>query len=185
VLRRLATVAALATAFACAAAGSAAAIDMSRLMAPPSACPGQHLLGAPASVQERAMRCMTNFARRRAHRRQLERSRALDRSAGLKSRDIVRCDSFSHFACGRDFTFWIRRVGYLPSGCWRAGENIAWGTGSKSSVRSIFGAWMRSPGHRRNILSNDYEHIGIGLEIGSLEGFGRAHVWTQHFGQRC
>jgi uncharacterized protein YkwD len=184
-LRKPIVVAALAAFFACAASGSAAGMKLSRLMAPPSACPGENLLGAPAAVQERAMRCMTRFARRGADRKRLERSRALDRSADLKSRDIVRCDSFSHFACGRNFTFWIRRVGYLPSGCWRAGENIAWGTGSKSSVRSIFGAWMRSPGHRRNILSNDYEHIGIGLEIGSLEGFGRAHVWTQHFGQRC
>jgi uncharacterized protein YkwD len=178
-------VAALAAALACAAPGSVAALELSRLMAPPSACPGQNLIGAPAAVQERAMRCMTSFARHRADRKRLARSRALDRSADLKSRDIVRCDSFSHFACGRDFTFWIRRVGYLPSGCWRAGENIAWGTGSKSSVRSIFRAWMGSAGHRQNLLSNDYEHIGVGLQIGGLEDFGRAHVWTQHFGLRC
>jgi uncharacterized protein YkwD len=184
VLRKLIIVAALAAVFACVASGSAAAMKLSRLMAPASACPGQQLLGAPASVQERAMRCMTNFARRRADRSRLERSRALDRSAELKSRDIVRCDSFSHSACGRDFTFWIRRVGYLAADCWRAGENIAWGTGSRSSVRSIFRAWMHSAGHRQNLLSGGYQHIGIGLQIGSLDGR-RVHVWTQHFGLRC
>ena len=131
------------------------------------------------------MRCMTNHARRRAHRRELARARPLDRSARLKSRDIVRCDSFSHFACGRDFTFWIKRVGYLPAPCWRAGENIAWGTGSRASVRSIFRAWIASPDHRRNMLSRDYAQFGIGLEIGELGGSPRVHVWTQHFGLRC
>ena len=184
-LGRCVTAAALATAIALCGAAPAAALEVSSLIAPPSACRAQGALDAPVHIQEQAMRCMTNFARRHADRRELERAQALDRSAALKSRDIVRCDSFSHFACGHDFIFWIQRVGYLPASCWRAGENIAWGTGAYGSVRAIFRAWMGSPDHRRNTLSPGYEQFGIGLEIGSLGGYRRAHVWTQHFGMRC
>ena len=42
--------------------------------------------------------------------------------------------------------------GYLAARCWRAGENIAWGTGNYASVRSIFVAWLHSPEHRANLL---------------------------------
>ncbi len=130
------------------------------------------------------MRCMTNFARTHAGVGQLTNTRSLDRSAARKSRDIIRCNSFSHFACGRDFTYWMTRTGYLPASCWRAAENIAWGSGAYGSPGSIFRAWMNSPGHRENILSPSYSAIGVGLVTGRLEGH-RAHVWTQHFGRHC
>jgi uncharacterized protein YkwD len=130
------------------------------------------------------MLCLTNFARRHRGLGDLGEVAKLDRSAGLKSDDIIRCDSFSHEACGRDFTFWMERVGYIPTRCWRAGENIAWGTGSYSTVRSIFSSWMHSEGHRENILGS-YDQIGIGLSVGGLDGYGGAHVWTQQFGLRC
>ncbi len=167
-------------------AASAQALRVSRLVAPTSVCKNQGDSDAPASVQEQAMRCLTNYARSRAHRGRFGKVRKLDRSAGMKSRDIVRCDSFSHSACGRDFTYWMRRVGYLRTRCWRAGENIAWGSGSGyASPRAIFFAWMRSPAHRANILSRSFDQIGIGLRIGPMGGYSRAHVWTQHFGDRC
>jgi uncharacterized protein YkwD len=130
------------------------------------------------------MLCLTNFARRHDGLAELGDAAKLDRSAAFKSGDILRCDSFSHEACGREFTFWMQKVGYIPTSCWRAGENIAWGTGSHSTVRSIFGAWMDSAGHRENILGS-YGQIGIGLRVGSLDGYGSAHVWTQQFGLRC
>lgn len=130
------------------------------------------------------MRCMTNFARRRSHLRRLGDTSSLDASATRKSDDIVRCDSFSHFACGRDFTYWMQRTGFLPANCWRAGENIAWGSGSYASVRAIFTAWIHSPGHRENILGTEYGNFGVGLDVGRL-GSQDAHVWTQHFGDHC
>jgi uncharacterized protein YkwD len=107
---------------------------------------------------------------------------ALDRAARGKSGDILRCDQFDHAACGREFTHWFERVGYAGR-CTAFGENIAWGTGSLGSVRNIFRAWIGSPGHRANILG-EFEEIGIGLRVGTLEGNSRAHVWTQEFGSR-
>jgi uncharacterized protein YkwD len=160
---------------------AAAAAGPERLIAPVSACPHQTGPGAAAGVQVRAMRCLTNFARAGRGLPALSAAAPLDRAAGHKSADILRCQDFSHEACGREFTHWIKRSGYR--GCALA-ENIAWGTGALGSVRSIFRAWMRSPGHRENILG-PYEEIGIGLRIGRLEGNSGAQVWTQSFGARC
>jgi uncharacterized protein YkwD len=153
-------------------------------LAPLSVCPGQNSLDAPLPVQKRAMRCMTDYARRNAGLGGLGEARQLGRSASGKSRDILRCDSFSHYACGRDFTYWMRQSGYLAASCWRAGENLAWGTGEAGTVRAIFRAWLNSPGHRRNILGR-YRQIGVGLKIGDLEGHDDTRVWTQHFGTHC
>lgn len=51
-------------------------------------------------------------------------------------------------------------------------------------MRSVFTAWMRSPGHRRNILGGDFRDLGIGLRSGELDGNPAARVWTQMFGSR-
>jgi uncharacterized protein YkwD len=130
------------------------------------------------------MRCLVARGRRGAGLRALAATRKLDRSADGKSADILRCDSFSHFACGREFTFWMKRSGYLPAGCWRAGENPAWGVGEAGSAHAIFQAWMRSPGHRHNILAGEFRQLGVSVRRGNLNGHD-ARVWTQHFGTHC
>jgi uncharacterized protein YkwD len=128
---------------------------------------------------------MTNFARERKGMSPLTDVTPLDRAARRKSADILRCDEFQHEACGREFTFWMDRVGYLDGSCSWAGENIAWGSGSLASVRSIFTAWIRSAGHRGNILGRAFRDFGIGLRVGNLDDTPRAHVWTQEFGAHC
>lgn len=154
-------------------------------IAPTSACPNQTKPGAAIRLQVQAMRCMVNYARERQGKAPLAVAPALDRAARRKSADILRCDAFEHEACGREFTYWMERFGYLDGGCSAAGENIAWGTGALGSVRSIFSAWMRSPGHRANILGA-FTDLGVGLRVGNLEGNAGAHVWTQDFGShRC
>ena len=160
---------------------AAAGADGQGLIAPPSACPGQGTEGAPVAKQVKAMRCMTNFARQRAGKPKLAGLPSLDRAARGKSGDLLRC-GFDHSACGREFTYWFGQVGYRGR-CTALGENIGWGTGSLGSVRNIFSAWIDSRGHRVNILG-DFEEIGIGLRIGTLEGHRDAHVWTQEFGSR-
>jgi len=146
------------------------------LVAPAGVCAG-------ATEEETAL-CLVNYARRHAGLEPFSRSVELDRAAAAKSEDILRCDSFSHFACGRDFTYWIRRADYLTGRCWRAAENLAWGVGAAATARSAFRSWMASPPHRRNILG-PYGEIGIGLEVGELGGRAGTHVWTQHLGAPC
>jgi uncharacterized protein YkwD len=155
----------------------------SPLLASPASCPGQSDPSAPAVVREEAMICMTNFARAAFGLEPLSEVKELDDSALAKAGDVLRC-GFSHFACDREFTFWIRAAGYIGESCWRAGENLAWGAGEYGSVRSIFRAWMDSPTHRQNLLG-DYEHVGVGVLSGDLEGHAGAQVWAAHFGSHC
>lgn len=155
-----------------------------RLIAPPASCPGQDSLEAPAEAQVQAMRCMVDFARREAGLDGLTDSEALDLSAADKAGDIFSCNSFSHFACGREFSYWIRETGYMSTPCWHVGENLAWGTGEYGTVRSIFQAWMRSPDHRENILG-DYRELGVAVRVGTLGRQDGTRVWTQHFGTQC
>jgi uncharacterized protein YkwD len=149
-------------------------------IAPASACPGQTVSGLSAEEQVGVMLCMTNYARAFNGLGPLTANRQLGRAAEQKSVDIIDCDEFSHEACGRPFQFWMQKFGYLK-GCWRAGENIAWGTGTASTVGSIFTAWLESPEHHANILGQ-YREIGIGVRDGEIEGYEGAAVWTQTFG---
>lgn len=126
------------------------------------------------------MLCLVNGARRHRDLPPLHANPTLRRATDRKSGDILRCDEFSHEACGREFTYWMTKLGY--EGC-QEGENIAWGSGRLATPSSIFEMWMHSAGHRRNILG-PYRDTGIGLRVGTLEGFGGAHVWTQEFGSQ-
>ncbi|MBE6840759.1 MAG: hypothetical protein E7506_05865 [Ruminococcus sp.] len=63
----------------------------------------------------------------------------------------------------------IENVGYS-----NAGENIA--MNYSHSVESALSQWMNSEGHRNNILSKDYTHIGIGCYC--KDG---AYYWVQLF----
>ncbi len=156
----------------------------SRLIAPPAACPGQNSLEASAETQVQAMRCMTDFARLQIGLSSLIGVSELDASARSKALDVIDCDSFSHSACGREFTFWMRETGYIGESCWRVGENLAWGIGREGTVRATFRAWMRSPTHRDNLLGS-YTDLGLSIEVGSLGGRDGTRVWAQHFGTHC
>jgi uncharacterized protein YkwD len=163
---------------------ASATSDGGELIAPASVCPDQEDLAASVADQEQAMDCMVNFARRQAGLGELADVDALAQSARDKSLDIFSCDSFSHYACGREFTYWMKETGYMSTPCWRVGENLAWGSGEYGSVRSIFTAWMRSPDHRANVLG-DFDETGLSLQVGTLEGNPGTRVWTQHFGSHC
>lgn len=158
-----------------------AAAGIDRLLAPATTCPHQNQLAAADTVQARAMLCLTNFARTHSGHARINGSDLLAQAAAGKARDILRCDEFSHEACGRDFTYWMEKSGYLKGSCWEAAENIAWGTGAIGSPRAIFRAWLHSSGHRENILG-PYNDIGIALREGTIEGADGAEVWVQEFG---
>jgi uncharacterized protein YkwD len=156
------------------------------LIAPQGRCAGEQI--ASTAFRDRATRavvCLVNYARRQIGRPGYDIDRGLNRSASLKAGDILRCDAFSHSACGRPFTWWIDRRYVEDARCWRAAENIAWATYDLGSARMVFKAWMRSPGHRSAILSRQYEEIGIGFRIGELRGRDAVRVWVQHFGEIC
>lgn len=149
-------------------------------IAPESSCPNQTVPGMTAAAQAEVMLCMTNFARAADGMPSLVANRQLAGAAAHKNGDIIGCDEFSHEACGHAFTYWDQRAGYMK-GCWAAAENIAWGTGEYSTVRSIMTAWLESPEHHANIVG-PYREIGIAMQVGDVEGNDGAAVWTQDFG---
>lgn len=73
--------------------------------------------------------------------------------------------------------------------CWRkVGENVAFITlrslddaAVAQASRTIFQAWMDSSGHRANILSGDYDHVGVGISITPRDGGGYAMYLTGNF----
>ena len=65
----------------------------------------------------------------------------------------------------------MKREGYAFRA---AGENVAYGF---DDVESVMGGWMRSPGHRRNILGQ-FAEIGVGRAI-ARDG---ASYWCVTFG---
>jgi uncharacterized protein YkwD len=64
---------------------------------------------------------------------------------------------------------------------WSAiGENIAEG---QQSVKEVVESWMRSAGHRENILDRRYTRTGVGLALGRDPKTGEYRIlWVQTFG---
>jgi uncharacterized protein YkwD len=133
----------------------------------------------------RATLCVLNAERARHDLRPLRLNRKLSTAARRHSRAMVRRKFFSHDSVGgASFVDRIRSTGYLSGArSWYVGENIAYGSGNRSSPRSIGSAWMDSPPHRANILSSSFREIGIGLALGTPVGRGGA-TYTIDFGQR-
>jgi uncharacterized protein YkwD len=102
----------------------------------------------------------------------------LQKAARSHSEDMIRRDYFSHDTKGRNESSCerVRRFGYR----WRAcRENI----GYNSTPNKMFGAWMRSPGHRRNILNAKFREVGIGARTGNYNG-SKTTMYTADFGAR-
>ena len=79
-----------------------------------------------------------------------------------RSRDMRKYDYLSHVSpSGRDAATLLsrRNVRYREGS-----ENIGWSTfiGWNQSADAIVDGWFDSRGHRRNLLSDDYDHVGIG-----------------------
>src|SRR5918997_3867513 len=129
--------------------------------------------------------CVLNTERARHGLRPLRLRRRLSLAARRHSRAMAQHRFFSHDSLsGASFVDRIRRTGYLSGArSWRVGENIAYGTGTRSSARSIGRAWLTSPPHRANILSRSFRAIGIGVARGTPAG-GDGATYTTDFGRR-
>jgi uncharacterized YkwD family protein len=93
----------------------------------------------------------------------------LSKVAREKSSDMQRNNYFSHTSptYGSPFDM-MKQFGITYKA---AGENIAKG---QRSPEEVVNAWMNSEGHRKNILSANFTHIGVGYVA---EG----NYWTQQF----
>jgi len=107
----------------------------------------------------------------------------LQKAARAHSADMIKKHYFAHNSPdGKTSGKRLKDLGYD----WRAtGENIAWGSGSYSKPESRFKAWMKSEGHKKNILNKNFEQVGIGVAKGKLaKGNEEATFYTVDFGSK-
>jgi uncharacterized protein YkwD len=88
----------------------------------------------------------------------LKLNAALTEAAKAHSRDLAKWDRISHYGSdGSNPWDRVKRVGYNAK---LAAENV--GTG-QASIDEVMKGWQASPGHNKNLLLADAEHMGIAL----------------------
>lgn len=126
----------------------------------------------------------TNQIRMAAGLSPLKRVGALSLSARYHAADMSNNNYFDHNTYDRVedqlvgvCDTWNRISGYYTG--WLAlAENIAAG---QPTPEEVVNAWMNSPDHRENILSDQYSEIGVGYYQGQGEYL---YYWGQNFGRQ-
>jgi len=145
-------------------------------------CANADMLPDPGNLAavSAATLCLLNAERADRGLTTLKLDRELQAAALRHGGDMVSNGYFAHEGRnGSKPAQRIRAAGYLSSGAWRIGENLAWGTGELSTPRSIMAAWKNSAGHRDNILLPAYREVGFGVVAGnprSRDGSGATFV---------
>jgi len=116
---------------------------------------------------------LVNEARTEAGVPTLTLDPALRKAAQVRAAECV--GTFSHTRPnGTSYKTAITEAG-VESGY--TGENVATG---HTSAQQVVSRWLRSDGHRKNILNANYTRIGIGLEKNSGNRYG-GYAWVQLF----
>ncbi len=116
------------------------------------------VLGDPAALREVHERL--NAARRQNGLPPVALSGTLGRAAAGHACDMIQRGFFSHQGSnGSSAHNRAQRAGYRS--CLTA-ENIAWG---QPTPAAVFDAWMRSPGHRANILRTGVRDVGLAQAV--------------------
>jgi uncharacterized protein YkwD len=149
-------------------------------------CPGLDL--APTAAGTAAIRasilCLVNAERSRRGLVSLRENVRLRSAAVAHSSDMVGHGYFAHTTPGGEtFVDRILAARYTSrTSDWSLGENLAWGTGDLGTPRGVHDAWMRSSGHRANILKASYRELGIGVRPGVPNDAGVGVTYTTDFG---
>ncbi|WP_344596420.1 CAP domain-containing protein [Actinomadura vinacea] len=127
--------------------------------------------GAGSTVPETAVALLTNKERAKEGCAPLRIDTRLMTAARRHSADMAANDYFDHTSRNGDSP-WQRMeaAGYSSPGA----ENIAKG---HATAAAVVEGWMKSPGHRANILNCKLRAIGVGRAAGSGGPW-----WTQDFG---
>ena len=154
-----------------------------------SSCADTHLVPtrANSSRVEAATLCLVNVQRARHGVRALRPNADLARSSAAHSEDMVAKNYFDHVSpAGETLLERIRKSSYLPSAAaYVVGENIALGTMQLATPAAIVASWMKSPGHRANILNAEFRDTGVGVVARAPSRYAqgqRGATYTQQFG---
>ncbi len=110
-----------------------------------------------ATAEDQQLLDLVNKARADAGASPLKFDAELMKSARLKAQDMVNKNYFDHQSptYGSPFDM-MRQFGISFK---TAGENIA----GNPSVADAFDKWMKSEGHRKNILNPSFNYVGFGI----------------------
>jgi uncharacterized protein YkwD len=134
--------------------------------------------GGGTNTQEREVLDLTNAARRQSGCGPLSLADSLVEAAGRHASDMVRRHYMDHTdPDGKSAFDRMEASGFHGSAM---GENIAAGY---DTAQRVFAAWMRSDGHRKNILNCNYNKIGIGYDPGQVKPDYGNGSWVQDFGR--
>lgn len=135
------------------------------------------LWGVSGTTAESDMVTRINDIRRNSGLQPVVRALPLDEAAGWFAADLaLRGGQLDHVdSQGRRVRHRIYEFGYRAIR--KASENLAMGT---TDAKSTVDAWMNSPGHRRNLLDADIEHVGVGIRTDEQ---GR-NYWVLELAQR-
>ena len=136
----------------------------------PTQAPKSQAATPPKAITgfESEMLELCNQQRRANGKPELTLNKTLCANAAVRAEEISRDDWFSHQRPDGTTCFTAVTVDYMT-----CGENIAYGTRTASATVA---AWMDSPGHRANILSDEFTQAGFGC----YERDG-VRYWTQFF----
>ncbi len=136
------------------------------------------VLGVSYQISNDELLNLTNYERSQEGLPPLALNKQLSNAADKKSQHMFQYNYWAHFAPdGTTPWDFIRGEGYDYS---YAGENLAKGfTTSYDAVK----AWMKSPTHRANILSDRYAEVGFAVREGKLQGEDTVLI-VQEFGSR-
>ena len=121
----------------------------------------------------------TNIERKKLGLAPLSWSAKLTRSARAKSQDMFANQYFAHKSPvdpDKDFGYFIQKQSYDFA---RVSENLA--MGGFDSAQQVVDSWMKSPGHRANIVFSGYRDIGVSAQTGMMNGQ-QVVIIVQHFG---
>ena len=136
----------------------------------PTQAPKPQAATTPKAITgfESEMLELCNQQRRANGKPDLTLNKTLCANAAVRAEEISRDNWFSHQRPDGTMCFTAVTVNYMT-----CGENIAYGTRTASATVA---AWMDSPGHRANILSDEFTQAGFGCY--ELDG---VRYWTQFF----
>jgi uncharacterized protein YkwD len=154
-----------------------------------ASCDDTHLVPTRSNSAriEAATLCLVNVQRARHGERALRPNADLARSAAAHSEDMVARNYFDHTSPGGETVLdRIKASSYVPSRAgYTLGENIAMGTMQLATPAAIVDGWMKSAGHRANILNAEFRDSGLGVVARAPQRYGhgqRGATYTQQFG---
>lgn len=141
----------------------------------PSRLVSQESSSARPTPDEKTILALTNAVRKEQNLPPLIVNDRLTKAAREHSQNMAKQKKLAHDLDGKSPFDRIKATEYRFRA---AGENVAYGT-ILISIPEIFDGWMKSDGHRANILSEDFSEIGIGVATN-----GDQRYYTQVFAKR-